>query len=180
MDKPTYTFDNKGFFHNDALYFAAPATQFLAAILNSKVNWFYLTQLCTDLANGFLQALIQYQIQIPVPQIPSKEQFPFMILVDHILFAKEKILEKEAAFFERLIDAMVYELYFPDEIKAAGCEVLKHLAGLPEANDSWSNEQKLVAIEKSYKEFSDPTHPASIAMKKMQDLPEVRIIEGRQ
>ncbi|MCR4322021.1 MAG: hypothetical protein NUV74_17010 [Candidatus Brocadiaceae bacterium] len=62
MDKPTYTFDKDGFLINDALYFATPATQYLAAILNSKVNWFYLSLLCTDLANGFLQALLQYQV----------------------------------------------------------------------------------------------------------------------
>ena len=28
--------------------------------------------------------------------------------------------------------------------------------------------------------FYDPAHPVSIAMKRMQDVPEVRIIEGRE
>jgi len=27
--------------------------------------------------------------------------------------------------------------------------------------------------------LSDPTHPVSIAIKKMQDIPEIKIIEGR-
>jgi len=75
-----------------------------------------------------------------------------------------------------LIDAMVYELYFPDEIKAAGCEVLKHPADLPELKNNWNDEQKLAAIEKVHRELSDPSHPVSIAMKKMQDIPEIRII----
>ena len=73
---------------------------------------------------------------------------------------------------------MVYELYFPDELKSAGCEVLKHLNNLPELKDDWSYEQKLATIEKVYKELSDPTHPASIAMNKMRDIPDVNIIEG--
>ena len=34
------------------------------------------------------------------------------------------------------------------------------------------------AIEKVYLELSDPTHPVSIAMTKMQDIPEIRTIEG--
>ena len=42
----------------------------------------------------------------------------------------------------------------------------------------WSDEQKLATIEEVYKELSDPSHPVSIAMKKMQDMPEIRIIEG--
>ncbi len=46
MDKPTYAFDSKGFFHNDALYFAAGATPFLAGILNSPCTWFFLQKTC--------------------------------------------------------------------------------------------------------------------------------------
>jgi hypothetical protein len=42
----------------------------------------------------------------------------------------------------------------------------------------WSDEQKLATIEEVYKELSDPSHPVSIAMKKMQDILEIRIIEG--
>lgn len=34
------------------------------------------------------------------------------------------------------------------------------------------------AIEKVYKELSDLAHPVSIAMKKMQNILEIRIIEG--
>ena len=79
-----------------------------------------------------------------------------------------------------MVDAMVYEFYFPEEIKTSGCEILRHLTHLPELKDNWSDEQKLVVIEKVYKELSDPTHPVSLAMKKMQEVPEVKIIEGRE
>ena len=75
---------------------------------------------------------------------------------------------------------MVYELYFPDEIKAANGELLKHIAKLPEFKDDWSNEKKLVVIEKIYKELSDPKHPVSVAMFKMDTIKEIRIIEGKQ
>jgi hypothetical protein len=83
---------------------------------------------------------------------------------------------------------MVYELYFPDEIKAADCEILKHLTNtstslstsLPELQDTWSEEKKLATIEKVYKELSNPAHPVSIAMFKMETIEEIRIIEGKQ
>ena len=39
--------------------------------------------------------------------------------------------------------------------------------------------QKLATIEQVYIELSNPTHPVSIAMARMQDVEEVRIIERR-
>ncbi|MBA4417214.1 MAG: hypothetical protein C0392_04795 [Syntrophus sp. (in: bacteria)] len=80
---------------------------------------------------------------------------------------------------------MVYELYFPDEIKATGRELLRHLNDLPEidTNDNNVETQNLASlrtIEKVYCELSDPTHPVSIAMAKMPDIPEIRIVEGRE
>ena len=79
---------------------------------------------------------------------------------------------------------MVYELYFPDKIKAAGCEVLKHLSDLPEidTNDNNVETQNLASlqtIEKIHRELSSPFHPVSMAMVKMQDIPEICIIEGK-
>lgn len=130
--------------------------------------------------NGFLQALLQFQVQIPVPRLSSNKQRLFKILIDCILFCKKHNLKKESNLFESVIDGMVYELYFPDEIKAADCEVLKHLAKLPEFKNEWSDEKKLVVIEKVYKELSDPKHPVTIAMEKMQEIPEVKIINGRK
>ena len=83
-----------------------------------------------------------------------------------------------SSFFERINDSMLYELYFPEEIKSADCKVLKYLTNLPELKDDWSDEHKLQTIEKMYQELSDPAHPVSIAMEKMKTVPEVRIIEG--
>ena len=48
------------------------------------------------------------------------------------------------------------------------------------SKNNWSDDQKLPAIEKVHKELSDPTHPVSIAMTKMHDIPEIRIIEGEK
>ncbi len=117
---------------------------------------------------------------LPVPKLSPGSQLPFEILVDCILFCKEHNLEQESGLFESVIDGMVYEPYFPEEIKAADCEALKHIAKLPEFKDDWSDEKKLQTIEKGYKELSDPKHPVSVAMFKMDTIEEIRIIEGKQ
>ena len=74
---------------------------------------------------------------------------------------------------------MVYELYFPEELRAAGCGVMCHLSHLPEFTDAMANEEKLELIEGVYKELSHPTHAVSIAMARMGEVEEVRIIVGR-
>nr|NQU91444.1 hypothetical protein [Bacteroidota bacterium] len=65
-----------------------------------------------------------------------------------------------------------------DEIQAANAEALKHLTGLSEPKDDWSDEKKMKAIEKMYQELSDPKHPVAIAMERQKTVKEVRIIEG--
>jgi adenine-specific DNA-methyltransferase len=94
------------------------------------------------------------------------------------LFLKSNSLD--SSLFERLNNAMVYELYFPDEIKAAGVEVLKHLTNLPELKGEQRDDTKLAIIEKVYKELSDPKHPVSQAMFRMEVVEDVRIIEGKK
>ena len=67
----------------------------------------------------------------------------------------------------------------PNEIKATDAEVLNHLPNLPELKDDWSDERKLAVIEEIYKELSNPKRPVSVAMSKMQEIEEVKIIKGR-
>ena len=47
-------------------------------------------------------------------------------------------------------------------------------------SDDWSDEKKMQTIEKAYKELSSPSHPVSVAMAKMQEIEEVKTIEGRK
>jgi len=67
---------------------------------------------------------------LPIPKIPPESQKPFEILVDCILFAKENNLESEASTLESVIDGMVYDLYFEDEMKKANCYITDRITGV--------------------------------------------------
>jgi hypothetical protein len=99
-----------------------------------------------------------------------------------IAIKMEKVCE--TFFLKDGINCLPYELYFPEEIKAAGCEVLKRLNNLPEIATntetldvetpvcaSRQNLASLRTIKKVHRELSDPTHPVSIAMKNMRGIP---------
>jgi hypothetical protein len=54
MNKATFAFDKNGYFHNDALYMITGANEYVVGVLNSSVSWWFLSQICTDLQNGYL------------------------------------------------------------------------------------------------------------------------------
>ena len=175
-DKQFYTFNSTNTIYSKAN--SKTQIKYLLAILNSQLlNWFYSTQF-SNKSNLTVNISKTFLDKIPIANTLRENEDIVVFIVNYILLLKKNILNKYSIFFERLIDAMVYELYFPEEIKAADAEVLKYLINLPELKDDWSNEKKLEVIEKVCKELSDPKHPVSITMEKQKTVPEVRIIEG--
>lgn len=183
------SFENFPYFYLDNRHNYVEATNFfisgeglhiIIAILSSRLGIYSFEKFYSGPkfdAKGF-RFKKDYLQKFPIPKLSEEKQLPFKILVDCVLFAKEKEMTQEASYFESVIDAMVYDLYFADVVKSAGCEVFSHLQNLPVMNDDWNDEKKKKIIEKVFKELSNPAHPVFIAMEKQKTVPEVRIIEG--
>jgi hypothetical protein len=109
--------------------------KFLMAVLNSKVLWWYLVNTGTVLANGYFRFKPDYIKAFPIPNLDNiKKELSFNILVDYILLLKS---EDEpindfvpnshiAETFEEVIDAMVFELYFPEDFKKTEIHFIKY------------------------------------------------------
>lgn len=152
------------------------SNKYLLAILNSKIIGFYVRN-TGDKSKQTLFPRISMRTLKALPIKESNQKSIIESIVSYIIFLKDKSIE--SSFLERLIDAMVYELYLPEEVKAGGAEVLKHLGNLPELKEG-QDEKNLKTIEKVYKELSDPKHPISAALLKLLTIEEVNIIEGRK
>ena len=151
------------------------SNKYLLAILNSKVIGFYVRN-TGDKSKQTLFPRISMRTLKALPIKESPQNSIIESIVNYILFLKDNSIE--SSFLERLIDAMVYELYLSEEIKEGGAEVLKHLNNLPELKEG-QFDKNLKTIEKVYKELSDPKHPISAALLKLLNIEEVNIIEGR-
>ena len=118
MNKATFAFDKEAFFHNDALYMIAGVNEYVVAILNSSVSWWFLCQICTDLQNGYLQAFRENLFQIPVPFANAEQQSTIIKLVDQIFDTKCADPDADVSALENEMDQMVYSLYnlTPEEI----------------------------------------------------------------
>ncbi|MCK6614644.1 MAG: N-6 DNA methylase [Ignavibacteriaceae bacterium] len=149
--------------------------KFILAVLNSRLmNWFY-QKMVAETNRTFAEVKIVNLKKLPI-RITKKENY-YASVVDYIAFQKKT--ELDTSFFERLIDAMIYELYLPEEVRAGNAEVLRHLINLPELKEGL-DEKNIKTIEKVYKEFSDHGHPISKALQNLENIEEVRIIEGKK
>lgn len=187
--KSQFSFDEAGIFYTNTKVFGfikyphiTESEKYFLAVLNSNLLWFYITNVSAVFSGGYYAYTLTYLENFPIPQIPEADQKPFIKLVDYILFIKKQAGRTETAamcqFFEKLIDALVYELYFPEELHAANKyfmllilqENLPDLAALPE--------DKMKALEQLISRLSDKNHPLCQHLETLGQVPVVSIIEG--
>lgn len=178
-DKETYASNN--FFSLQHIDYSKNSPEFLKFILPliiSKPAQYFIRRFAAPrLGSTFIETKIFHLLKFRIPQTELSDQLPFIRLVDYVIFQKNN--NNDTTFFERLIDAMVYELYLPEEIAKGGAEVLNHLGILPELKEG-QDDNNLKIVEKVYKDLSDPKHPISAALLKLLTIEEVNIIEGRK
>lgn len=76
----------------------------------------------------------------------------------------------------QLIDGLVYELYFPEEIKAANKAILHHLGELEPLTDAMSEEEKLAVVQREFDRLYDPRHPVRNHLETIDSVEMVRTI----
>ncbi len=128
--------------------------RYLIALLNSRLVTFAFRKFYAggDLRGETFRYKKVFLETLPIPKIPKPQQLPFEILVDCILFAKENEMETEASTFESVIDGMVYDLYFEEEMKKANCYITDRIAEVvkpfkPDDTDEFKKEY----VKKLYK-----------------------------
>ncbi len=113
-----------------------------------------------------------------MPIIPYRKGYAYYLepLVDYVQFVKSRNQNLHSAYFEQLIDGLVYELYFPDEIKAAGKEILPHLGELKPITDEMNEAEQLAIIQSEFDRLYDPRHPVRNHLETLDSVDVVRTI----
>ena len=134
-----------GIYCDNTTYNINSPSYYLLGLLNSKVSDFYYKFIANSLGSKAVRFFTQYVEQITIPKISKKKQFPFEILVDCILFAKENGMDSESDRIESVIDLMVFDLYFEKEMKEKDCYITDYItqkiqAFKPEDTDEFKKE----------------------------------------
>lgn len=175
--KPNFAYSvNEDFVLNTSYILTGKHLKWLLAILNSEIMDCYFPMVSTDVRGKTRRYIKQYVELLPI--LPHRESFTdfFEPLVDYAELAKSKDQKLQSAYFEQLIDALVYELYFPDELKAAGKAILPHLGELTPITDEMSDEEKLAIIQREFDRLYDPRHPVRNIIETLDSVEVVRTI----
>jgi len=165
--------------------------KFLLALLNSKLPLFYIKEKYNGSSyNGGINFNVDMINNLPIPNILGQTQQPFIKLIDYILYiisqpfytstdlayAEERLMVN---FLENLIDALVYELYFPDELHEAGKYFISLIEkeNLPDLNVVQGD--KISTLKHIIKRLTDKNHPLYVNLFFLDSVPVVRVIEGK-
>lgn len=160
-------------------------SSYIVAILNcSLLDWFFRKTSTNNHVMG-------YEIEeLPIPKISVDQQHLFIKLVDYIIyikkqpfyqttdpdFAEERLISN---FFENLIDALIYELYFPEELHEAGKYFISLLEqeNLPDLEAITGD--KTSALKQITRKLSDKDHPICRNLYFLGNVPVIRTILGK-
>ena len=169
-------------FADAGLYINAPSPligggdKFLLSLLNSTVADYYIRSLGVTRNGGYFEYKPMFVEKLPVPKIDTERKKPFHALADYVLITVRKEQKLHSAYFEQIIDGLVYELYFPKEIKAANKEILSHLGELEPLNETMTEDEKLTVIQHEFDRLYDPRHPVRNHIETLDSVEVIRTI----
>jgi len=163
----------------------------LVALLNSSVlRWFFPT-VSAPFRGGYFSANKQFLSKLPMPTSTAEQRTAIGCLVEYLLWLNRSgVASGEfpdsagstllAGYFEQWVNALVYELFFPGPLHAAGLHFftlaktarLEPLAALPPG-------QELSRLRAKFEDLYQPTHPLRQSLFALDSIEEVRIIEGK-
>ena len=179
-----FSYSNDNFFGSkDILYLRQRDKNFnmkyLLALLNSKLyyTWLYYKG---KRKGETLELYVTPVGQIPIKKISKQQQLPFITIVNYILHLKEQGEALKSHYFEQIIDGMVYELYFEQELKTANKDILQFLQDLPAISKEMPLPKKTEIINQTYEQLNHVEHEVKKRLSEMARIREVRIIEGKE
>ena len=183
---PIAAVDRAGHYSNNkSTIFIPPSIAFAAACVNSPIAAWIAVQTFATKQGGFFDFEPRYSSQIPVPNTSTSQLLVVERIVDAIL------LDIAATEYERLLNGLVYELFFPEDLHAKGIRLFDACAqaGIPDWPTPPAETETSPAAQQARVQFTQrasatateifqPSHPIYGMLFELQAVEVVRIIEG--
>lgn len=164
--------------------------KWLLAVLNSRVVDFFHHKIATQMRGGWYSYESRFISNLPIADATEAQVRHIVVVVDTLLFGRRHFADYAAeqntrdplmlAYWEQILNGLVYELYFPEELHAAGLRLfdLVAQAQLPDIT-KLSEKDRLTALRKKFEEVYDIEHALRAALFSLGNLEVVRVIEGK-
>lgn len=167
-DKPKFAYDNSSSLTEATVFnLTGNNIKFILTILNSKLCQWYFETFTTTSGMGTNRWKKYKMEKIPIANPKEEVKKPFETIVEYLIYLNDPkqapVLENvsnEAVsqVFEDLVNMMVYELYFEEEMKAKEIDVLQFVTekAFPDITQA---EDKKAIIQKVYYELQQKDNP---------------------
>lgn len=102
QNKNKFSYDDTGTVINAPAVMLPTEDKFLAAILNSKLVWYFLTSICVVRSGGYIEVKPQYFEQIPIPEINTNDKIEMTAITETMLELNRQLQEKKNKFISRI------------------------------------------------------------------------------
>lgn len=116
QNKNKFSFDETGAFINAPAVILPTNDKFLLAVLNSKLVWYFLTNICVVRSGGYIEVKPQYFEQIPIPEISEDFKQKLQNLTNRII-SKTSEKQKVQSQFLKLLESKFVDLNFTNKLQ---------------------------------------------------------------
>jgi hypothetical protein len=182
--------DDTGAYLANTCYFIPTKEKWLLGVLLSSTMGFHVQKSIGSDEGGFIRLFAMHVKKFPIPHADAAQKASIERLVEYLLWLHREVLPQEelagsagatllAGYFEQWVNALVYELFFPEPLHAAGLHFfrLAEQAKLP-ALDSISKSERFTKLRILGEQLNNTKHPLYAALYTLRGLEVVRIIEG--
>jgi len=174
--EPTFMLDTDAHFLGNTAYFIPLTVSpgFLLALLNSTTSAYYCRARFVGKQNGYYEVQPEGLESFPIPPATSHQKALLELAVNVVLDIGDNR-------FEQLINGLVFELFFPNDLHAANIRLFDACvtAGFDRLANLQSDELSQKAQELASTIFAND-HPIYGMLFDLQALEVVRIIEGKE
>lgn len=177
-----FSYDEDGFYTNQKCFIVTgKRLKYLTAVFNSAIYYFCFKDRYPELLGDTYELSKIFFDKIPIKVPTEAEELPLTRMTEYLSYCYRNIeadgdAHLMALFFERLADALVYELYFAEEFARAGKPVRTTLGDLPPVSNM-KETADFPPLRAVWRRLSAPTHPVAYAIATMNEIRQVAIIE---
>lgn len=174
-DGVNYAPDVAAFYGNDKTnIIVTDEWKYVLAVLNSSLSWWLTQQVFSGKQGGYYEFKPMYVSQVPIPKVSTTQRTQIETVVDAVIATRDPR-------FEQLLNGLVFELFFPDDLHQAKIALFDALerTRLKELSKLKGEKLEKAARELASELFAN-THPVYGMLFELQGLEVVRIIEGRE
>lgn len=192
-----FAFDETGKYINDTAFEIIIDDLYLLGILNSSIIWKYLCNKVAVLGDaekaGRLRLKRIYIEKVPIPNAQPQEKSAIETLVNYIIYLTvqlkdipshgQKMVETAEdklmlSYFEQIVDALVMELYLPEELHNHDKYFMRHLLSENIPAIETIKGDKMQALRQIFKRLFNSEHPIRANIYFLNSLEVVRMIRG--